>query len=125
MWEPTLDYEQIRTHAAVVGFCFGGSLALLSAARLNPVAAVGYYGGHIVAFAPDKPSVPVMLHFGRQDSHIPASDVVKLEEGHPEVAVHWYDAGHAFNSDARATYNNVAAHQAFGRALEFLEQHLP
>jgi carboxymethylenebutenolidase len=122
-----LDYarEQTGRPAAVVGFCFGGSLAWLSATRLDPAATVGYYGGHIAAFASEKPRVPVMLHFGRRDAHIPPTDVAKIEEAHPQVAVYWYDAGHAFNCDARASYNDMAARQAFARTLEFLERHLP
>src|SRR5271155_1843935 len=32
--------------AGVVGYCYGGTLAWLSAIRLSPAAAVGYYGGH-------------------------------------------------------------------------------
>jgi carboxymethylenebutenolidase len=36
--------------AGVVGYCYGGTLAWLSATRLTPGAAVGYYGGHIARF---------------------------------------------------------------------------
>src|ERR1700734_3771819 len=110
--------------AGVVGYCYGGTLAWLSATRLAPAAAVGYYGGYIARFAGEKPRVPVMLHFGKQDNHIPQADVGKVQAAHPEVAIYWYDAGHAFNNDTRASYNEAAATEAMARTLAFFNRHL-
>lgn len=110
--------------AAVVGYCYGGTLAWLSATRLAPAAAVGYYGGHISRFAQEKPQAPVLLHFGTQDTHIPQDDVAKVQAAHPEVEIYWYDAGHAFNNDTRASYNEKASSEALARTLEFLKRHL-
>ena len=109
---------------AVVGYCYGGTLAWLAATRMPVSAAVGYYGGQIARFAQEKPHCPVMLHFGRQDQHIPAEEVDKIHRAHPHVEIHWYDAGHGFNCDARASYNAEAAATARGRALRFLQEHL-
>jgi carboxymethylenebutenolidase len=108
----------------VVGFCFGGTLAWLCATRLKPAAVVGYYGGQIAKFAGENPHVPVLLHFGRQDTHIPEADVAKVQAAHPEVEVYWYDAGHGFNCDLRGSYNEAAAKTAFERSLAFLKQNL-
>jgi carboxymethylenebutenolidase len=110
--------------AGVVGYCYGGTLAWLSATRLAPAAAVGYYGGHIARFAGEKPRVPVMLHFGKHDNHIPQADVEKVQAAHPEVEIYWYDAGHAFNNDTRASYNEEAATEAMARTLAFFNRHL-
>ena len=110
--------------AGVVGYCYGGTLAWLSATRLAPAAAVGYYGGHIARFAQEEPRVPVTLHFGKQDTHIPAADVEKVEDAHPEVEIYWYDAGHAFNNEPRASYNERAATEAMARTLAFLNRYL-
>jgi carboxymethylenebutenolidase len=110
--------------AGVVGYCYGGTLAWLSATRLAPGAAVGYYGGHIARFAGEKPRAPVMLHFGKQDTHIPETDVAKVQAAHPEVKIYWYDAGHAFNNNTRASYNEEAAKEALARTLAFFNQHL-
>jgi carboxymethylenebutenolidase len=110
--------------AAVVGFCYGGTLAWLSATRLAPAAAVGYYGGYIANFASETPKAPVMLHFGTHDDHIPASDVAKVETAHPEVEIYWYDTGHAFNNDMRSSYNEAAAKEAMTRTLDFLNKNL-
>ena len=110
--------------AGVVGYCYGGTLAWLSATRLTPGAAVGYYGGHIARFAEEKPRVPVMLHFGKQDAHIPETDVAKVKTAHPEVEIYWYDTGHAFNNDTRASYNQNAAEEAMARTLAFFNRYL-
>jgi carboxymethylenebutenolidase len=108
----------------VVGYCFGGTLAWLAATRLHPAAAVGYYGGRIGNYAAETPSAPVMLHFGKQDLHIPAEEVEKLHSAHPDVEIYWYDAGHGFNCDARASYNKQAAQLARERSLSFLKKYL-
>lgn len=108
----------------VVGYCFGGTLAWLAATRLHPAAAVGYYGGRIGNYAGETPSAPVMLHFGKQDNHIPAEEVERVHAAHPEVEIYWYDAGHGFNCDARASYSPTAAKEARERSLSFLKKHL-
>ncbi len=108
----------------VIGFCFGGTLAWVSAARLHPAAAVGYYGGRIGNYVAEKPSASVMLHFGKLDTHIPAEEVEKVHAAHPDVEIYWYDAGHGFNCDARASYDAAAAKEARQRSLAFLKKNL-
>ncbi len=120
----TYARQQTGKAAMTVGFCLGGTLAWLTATRLTPAAAVGYYPGQIAKFVQEKPRSPVMLHFGREDSHIPQADIDLVEKTHPEVKVFRYDgAGHAFNNDTRSTYNDQAALLAFGRTVEFLKSH--
>jgi carboxymethylenebutenolidase len=116
--------KQTGKRAGVVGYCYGGTLAWLSATRLSPAAAVGYYGGQIARFAQEIPRVPVLLHFGKQDGHISQADVEKVHGAHPEVEICWYDAGHAFNNDTRASYNAEAAKEAMARTLAFFNRHL-
>jgi carboxymethylenebutenolidase len=110
--------------AGVIGYCLGGTLAWLTAARLHPDAAVGYYGGRIGNYASETPSCPVMLHFGKKDAHIPAEEVEQVHAAHPEVEIYWYDAGHAFNATPRTSYNAEAAHVARERSLAFLKKFL-
>ncbi len=109
----------------VIGYCYGGLLAWLSATRLRPAVAVGYYAGGIGTFAAETPKVPVQLHFGRLDTHIPAEQVNAVHTAHPEVEIHWYEgAGHGFNCDMRESYNAQASALARVRALDFLKKHL-
>lgn len=108
----------------VVGFCLGGTLAWLSAARLPIDAAVGYYGGRIAKYIAERPKVPVMLHFGELDKHIPASDVNQIAEAHRDVKIYRYPAGHAFNRDKGPAYDPSSAAEARRRTLGFLREHL-
>jgi carboxymethylenebutenolidase len=108
----------------VVGYCLGGTLAWLSATRLPIDAVVGYYGGSITKYLGEQPKAPVMLHFGEQDQHIPASDVDKIESAHREVQIYRYPAGHAFNRDGGPSYSPSCAAKARERTLAFLREHL-
>jgi carboxymethylenebutenolidase len=110
--------------AGVIGYCLGGTLAWLTATRHHPYAAVGYYGGRIGNYAHEEPSCPVMLHFGKKDTHIPAEEVEKVQATHPEAEIYWYDAGHAFNATPRTSYNPHAARLARERSLAFLKKFL-
>ena len=116
--------QESRGKVGVIGYCWGGTLAWLSATRLNAAVAVGYYGGQIARFAAETPKAPVMLHFGREDKHIPPEDVEKVHAAHPEIEIYWYNAGHGFNCDARSSFSPDAAGEARKRSLAFLEKHL-
>lgn len=116
--------QQTGKKVGVIGYCFGGTLAWLAACRLKPAAAVGYYGGGIGKYAGEQPKCPVMLHFGKQDAHIPPEEVAKVNRAHPKVEIYWYDAGHAFNCTPRPSYNAAVAKLAWDRSLEFLKKQL-
>ena len=108
----------------VVGYCFGGSFAWLSATRLRPDAAVCYYGAMAARFAGETPHCPVMMHFGLEDKSIPQEDVGKIRSAHPEIPIHVYEAGHGFSCDAREAYVPAAAASARERTLELFREHL-
>jgi len=110
----------------IIGFCLGGSIAYGAATRLSGLkAAIGYYGGMIVRFADDKPTVPTQLHFGAKDAGIPLSDVETIRSKRPDVEIHVYEgAQHGFNCDERASYDKASADLAWPRSLEFFARHL-
>jgi len=134
MEKPLLDIQACIDHAAqkvstkkvgVLGFCWGGTAAWLSATRLNAKAAVGYYGGRIALYAAEQPHCPVMLHFGALDKHIPSAEIDKIQRAHPGLPIFIYeDAGHGFNCDQRVDYNPTAAALARQRTLAFFRSHL-
>jgi carboxymethylenebutenolidase len=122
-----LEYvkEQTGKKSGTIGYCYGGLMSWLSATRLTPDASVGYYAGGIGNFAAETPTAPVMLHFGRLDTHIPAEQVEKVSEHHPEVQIYWYEgAEHGFNCDMRSSHNPEAAKLARERSLAFLKENL-
>ncbi len=103
----------------ITGYCYGGSVAWAAACRCTGLAASsGYYGGTIGQMAEENPRCATILHFGRHDSHIPLEIAEKVKRLHPDVMVYLYDAGHGFNSDRRADYNETAAKLARERTLE-------
>jgi carboxymethylenebutenolidase len=108
----------------VLGYCFGGSLAWLATTRLDPAAAVCYYGGQIAANAAKMPRCPVMMHFGAKDTHIGPAEIEKIKAAHPELPLFIYDAGHGFNCDQRKDYEPESAKLARKRTLEFFNRHL-
>jgi carboxymethylenebutenolidase len=118
----------ITRHAgkvAVIGFCWGGTLAWAAASELPLGAAVCYYGAGIPGLLPKVPTCPTMLHSGDQDRSIPASDVDRIRSAFPQAVYHLYAAGHAFANDDRPDhYNAEAAALARTRTNAFLAQHI-
>lgn len=110
----------------IIGFCLGGSVAYGAATSLSGLkAAIGYYGGAIVRFADDKPTVPTQLHFGAKDAGIPLSDVEVIRAKRPDVEIHVYEgAQHGFNCDERASYDKTSADLAWPRSMGFFAKHL-
>jgi carboxymethylenebutenolidase len=110
----------------VIGFCLGGSIAYAAATKLPGLkAAIGYYGGAIVRFADDRPSVPTQLHFGEKDAGIPLGDVEIIKAKRPEVEVFVYPgAQHGFSCDERPSFDRASADVAWPRAMAFFAQHL-
>jgi carboxymethylenebutenolidase len=105
----------------IVGYCWGGFITWMSAARLAGFAcAVCYYGGGMVEATDERPLCPVMAHFGKRDTGIPVDGVRRFSEMHPEVKVFLYDADHAFNNDQRKSYDATAAKLARERTVDFL-----
>lgn len=123
--QATIDGLQSYGKVGTVGYCFGGTMAWLCACNGRGLAcSVGYYGGQIAQNVQLEPTVPVMLHFGERDAHIPMDDVNKIRESHPDVPVYVYNADHGFNCDHRASYDEDAARLARTRTLEFFATHI-
>ena len=125
------DVDAARALAAstgkvgVVGYCWGGYVAWMSAARLSGLAcAVPYYGGGMLEAGAEQPRCPVMCHFGERDGNIPVAGVRQFAAAHPNVQVFIYDADHGFNCDQRGSYDATAARLARERSLAFMGQHI-
>jgi carboxymethylenebutenolidase len=119
------------TRVAVLGFCMGGALTILSAMWLPEIdAAVCFYGiPPDEAGDPGTIQVPLQLHFATDDywCNPKAVDALakKLEAGKVPHELHRYDAQHAFMNEARPeVYDDAAAKLAWTRALSFLGKEL-
>jgi carboxymethylenebutenolidase len=126
---------------AITGFCVGGQYALMSACKVEGIAAcVSFYGMLRYATRSEhKPESPLDLApslrcpylglFGAEDGLIPLADVRELEE---ILREHTKDfeietfpgAGHAFLNDTRPeAYRQEAAQRAWRLATTFLQEH--
>jgi carboxymethylenebutenolidase len=138
-----LDYLAGRpdvdgSRLGVMGFCFGGRTALVSAIRLpdQVKAAAVFYGGGIVSDAATAPvkrvgaiRCPVVAFFGAADQHIPEEHVRRLagalDEAGVENRVYYYPgADHAFLRDGTANFHPLAAQDAWHRTCHFFMKNL-
>lgn len=118
---------------AVMGWCFGGGMAL-NAALADPKtldATVIYYGrvSDVEQSELETLQMPIMGHFGTEDSSIPVESVREFEqmlnELDKEAQIYLYEgAGHAFSNPSGQNYDPEAAAQAWQRTTEFLRTHL-
>ena len=97
------DVEAAAAHLggkklAIVGYCFGGTVAWWGATRSKSFAAAsGWYGGGIAGTKDERPNCPVQLHFGEKDASIPMSDVEAIRAAQPKVESYVYaGAQHGF-----------------------------
>jgi carboxymethylenebutenolidase len=122
--QAAVDLVRPAGKVGVVGYCWGGQIAFLAAARVNIDAAVVYYGGGISQQLAHIPRIPVMFHFGEKDTHIPLSAVDEIRTAYPRGIYHLYPAGHGFNCTDRASFDAQCAKIAFGRSVEFFRQNI-
>lgn len=123
--QAAIDAAGEAGRVAVIGYCWGGSLAYAAATRLAGLsAAIAYYGGEIAKLSGEKPQVPTLAHFGETDASIPLSDVDTLRAAQPEVEVHVYQAGHGFSCDMRSAYHAPSAALALERTLAWLGKYI-
>lgn len=125
---------------AITGFCWGGRITWLYAAR-NPKLKAGaaWYGrlvGAATELQPKSPvdvaaeiKAPVLGLYGGKDQGIPQTTIDQMKEAlkaagnkTSEIVV-YPDAGHGFNADYRPSYNPKAAKDGFERALEWFKKH--
>ncbi len=124
----------------IVGFCFGGRVTFLVAARRAIGAAVGFYGGGIASkgMLPFDALIgeagmlqtPWLGVFGDADAGIPVDSVEELRTALtaapvPTEVVRYPGAEHGFHCDARASYHPESAADGWARTLAWFGTHLP
>lgn len=131
----SLPWVGPKARIGIMGFCLGGGLALLGAARSKAFSACIVY--HQSLF-PDEQELahitcPIQGHFGTHDHSTPAIEVnafnSALERLQKPYECHWYqDMGHSFaqvTPDADIPAEQKAASDlSYQRSFEFLHQHL-
>jgi len=111
-----------------LGFCMGGLLSFVAAARAGVDSTVCYYGGGIHQHLDKVKDItcPVLFHFAENDSYIPASAVAavrKAMKGRSNVRVVVHpQVDHGFNCWRRPAWNQVTAARARGQSLVHLSE---
>jgi carboxymethylenebutenolidase len=122
---------QSNGRVGAVGFCLGGTMAYLAAARCGADAAAAYYGSRIVEFLAEAANVtvPLEMHVGARDKTIPPDALAQTRaasSANPSIVTHVYaGAEHAFANHLRANrYHPEATAQAEARTFALFDRAL-
>jgi carboxymethylenebutenolidase len=114
----------------VMGFCLGGLMTFLTAARHDLDAAVAYHGGDTESYLDEAHAIaaPLLMHLAEEDEYIGKDAQARIKAalaGVPGAVVHSYPGqNHAFARHTGTHYDAAAAALANGRTVAFLARHL-
>jgi len=114
----------------VVGYCLGGRLAYMTAARTDVDASVGYYAVGIDGLLGEKHGIakPLLLHIAGNDHFVPPEAQAKMHEGlddHPRVTlIDHPGVDHGFATEVGARRVDEAARKADAATMAFFAENL-
>jgi carboxymethylenebutenolidase len=114
----------------VLGFCYGGRMAMLYGARSREVeAVVPFHPGKVTTAEIARLKSPVQVHCGTADHNVSVESIRDLEKvlraQSTPVEVYLYEgADHGFLAYTRPYYKPDAAKLAWTRATQFLHKYL-
>lgn len=120
--------EEVSGGVGAIGFCLGGKLAYLAAARAGADLAISYYGVGIEHNLDELADItcPMVLHFAGEDRHVPAEAVARIEAAaidRDDIEIYSYPgAEHGFNCDQRPSYDRPTAIMAHSRSIALLRR---
>lgn len=123
-------HGQGASKVGCAGYCLGGRLAYMAAARTDIDASVGYYGVMIDQMLNEAHAIakPLMLHIPTADHFVGPEAQAKMHEAldpHPRVTLHDYTGlDHGFAATSGDRRDDEAAELADRRTRAFLAEHL-
>jgi carboxymethylenebutenolidase len=120
----------LAAKVGAVGYCLGGRLAFMTAARTDVDATVGYYGVGIDGLLGEKHAIanPVLLHVPQEDHFVDKDAQARMHAGlddHPKVTLYDYPGeDHGFAAQFGKRRSEDAARQADERTAAFFAEHL-
>ena len=114
----------------VVGYCLGGRLAYMTAARTDADASVGYYAVGIDGLLGEAHAIanPLLLHIAGDDGFVDKETQAKMHAGlddHPKVTLHDYPGeDHGFATEIGNRRSPQAADEADARTRGFFAKYL-
>ena len=114
----------------LVGYCLGGRLAYMSAARTDANASVGYYGVGLDGLLGEQHAIanPLLLHIAEEDHFVPKDAQKAIAEGlrdNPHVTIHSYPAvDHGFAAEMGKRRSDEAARLADSRTEQFFARNV-
>lgn len=123
------EHPECNGKVGVVGFCFGGWISNMMAARVPDLAAaVPFYGGQAPAEMVPDIHAPLLLHFAELDKRVNAGwpeYEAALKENNKEYKAYFYEGtNHGFHNDSTPRYDEEAAKLAWQRTIDFFKQKL-
>ena len=115
---------------AVMGFCLGGLLSYLAAARTVVDAAIAFHGGRTEEYLAEAADIdcPMQMHLAEQDEYMTRASQQQIAAAlpqRPDIEVYSYaNCHHAFSRHDGEQFNADAARLSRARTLEFLYRHL-
>lgn len=115
---------------AVMGFCFGGLMTFLAAARVDLDAAVEYYGAQTQSYVSEGKNIkrPFLMHLAGEDKFMDKeaqATIIKELADNPYIKIHIYPGrNHAFARPNGDHYDAKDAETANARTLAFFNQYL-
>jgi carboxymethylenebutenolidase len=122
--------EGTSDRVGVMGFCLGGLMTYLTAARHNLDAAVAYHGGDTESYLGEAGGItaPLLMHLAEEDEFISKDAQARIKAALadvPSAEVYSYPGcNHAFARHSGIHYDAKAAALANGRTRAFLAEHL-
>ncbi len=126
--ETLSNLDECTGKVGFMGFCLGGKLAYMTAARLDPEVSISFYGVGLPEMLDEAANIscPMVFHCPELDQLMPPEGVAALREafaGRGEIEIYAYPgADHGFYNRDRDVFDKASASMAHSRTIAILRR---